>query len=191
MADSAKTKFSTNVLAVTGFITAIAGLITVLHQTGVISFSKKQPSAKVEKVIEKQMPNDKVPAITVSQPNKSNKSEQEEKVNNSYQKNETQITYNLTGYWYDTLHAGRYYFNYQASGSVSFQEYSLLNGIWIVTAEGSGTVYKNEIKVSYYTVYRLLGTFTGTIKENGLAIKCTALDNASGIKTPLLLQKEK
>ncbi|HHC80159.1 MAG TPA: hypothetical protein ENK46_09780 [Flavobacteriia bacterium] len=191
MADSAKTKFSTNVLAVTGFITAIAGLITVLHQTGVISFSKKQPPAKVEKVIEKQMPNEEVTTITVSQPNKSNKSGQEETVaNNSYQKNETQITYNLTGYWYDTLHAGRYYFNHQASGSVSFQEYSLLNGIWIVTAEGSGTVYKNEIKVPYYTLYGLLGTFTGTIKEDGLTIKGTALDNASGIKTPLLLQKE-
>jgi hypothetical protein len=80
--------------------------------------------------------------------------------------------------------------DHQASGSVSFQEYSLLNGIWIVTAEGSGTVYKNEIKVPYYTLYGLLGIFTGTIKEDGLTIKGTALDNASGIKTPLLLQKE-
>jgi len=108
----------------------------------------------------------------------------------SSQKNEEKKYLNLTGYWKDTNLGGRYYFNHQSSGSLSFTEYSWLDGNWYTTASGTGTIDDKTITIPYSTYIGTNGQFTGTVSNNGLQMKITARDLNTGGQVVLNLEKE-
>jgi len=212
---ASQNKFSSNLVAIAGLITAIAGLLTVLHQTGVIfNDSKASNKENVEKVIE---PKGVVEASkTVPIPNDSNKSQEEmDAIKAQLRHTQAQLdqmkesdvdskktlpttpvtNYNtnnstlLTGTWQDVINYGRYVFGQDAYGNITFQEHSIVEGTWIVTSEGNGVIENNAIALDYITLYGTAGRFNGSVQNDG-SIKGVATDNASGVQVQLHLKRQ-
>ncbi|MGG8495304.1 hypothetical protein ACQY1Q_02710 [Tenacibaculum sp. TC6] len=182
MTDPTKTKFATTIIAITGLISAIGGVITILHNVGVLDFGKlKKEEIKIEEV-------------------KKEEPHQEEKIKDTKQKVITTINpkvyeaakeYNLTGYWLDKANAnGKYYITHQNTGNVSFTEYSLIFGQWISTATGQGKCNNNTLEIPYETYLGTNGKFTGKISNNGKEIEGTISDFNAGMTAMLNLKKE-
>jgi len=195
MSDTSKTKFSNNLIAIAGLITAVGGLLTILNQTGKLSLNTKDEKPQTESIRKTQntegqretIANQNEYNIEKTVPSKSLDQDNAKLV--TYDEPEN-LTFNLTGYWYDTVNSGRYYFNHQSSGNISFQEYSFLEGVWMVTVEGTGTVNGKNLNIAYTTLFGLTGFFRGTIQDNGIVITGTATINSTGVKTPMNLNKE-
>jgi len=179
MADTAKTKFSNNLIALAGLITAIGGLLTVLHQTEVISFSRSEKrQTTIDRHENKNDPGPKEELHNDIVP-----------VSNGLTEREP-VFKNLSGYWYDEINGGRYHFVHNTSGGLSFKEFSWMNGVWITTAEGSGKVHGQMINLTYATAYGLSGAFEGTIDYEEEEVAGFALDHNAGVRTSRHLSKE-
>lgn len=186
MTDTAKTKFSNNLIAIAGLITAVGGLLTVLHQTGVVSFSGPQKDqttinpigGKEFRKVEETDPTSNDNLLNNFVP----VSRDIDKVDTAFE--------NLSGYWYDEINGGRYHFVHSTSGRLTFKEYSWMNGMWIPSAEGSGTIRGQAINLTYTTAYGLSGTFEGTMDEYGEEVAGFALDHSSGLRTNMHLSKQ-
>ncbi len=202
MSDPSKTKFSTNLLAIAGLITAIGGLVTILHQTTDI-FSKKE-SNKTE-IVEKHTPQNISTDIGIppaKQPeNAFSRQQQNLNTQNNYNANTQQqvsdqvntsynYAVNLSGYWVDHINQGRYLFSQDSYGNLGFQEYSFVDGYWMVTAEGQGFIQANTIQINYYTIFGTAGSFTGSLASNANSMQGRAKDAATGFKVPMSLVKE-
>lgn len=198
MSDPSKTKFSTNILAIAGLITAIGGMVTILHQTTDIFSRDKEKSEEKIQFVDMPKANQKnadvIDAKTVYNPadysakNTSNVVEQTTTpVTQNHYKSQPAI--NLSGYWVDTINEGRYLFTQTTSTGFNFQEYSFLEGIWIITAEGVGTLTGNNIQISYNTIFGMPGTFKGTLSGQ-TQITGKAKDMATGFEVALNLIKE-
>jgi len=178
MSETPKNKFSSNLIAITGFITAIAGLITILHQAGVMFPKDDHQQNKTTVIIDTVIAESKGGSKII--------------VNNSLTKTnyKEERKFNIAGYWNDNVNNGRYYFSHNTSNTVNFQEYSLVQGSWIVSAEGRGTIYKNELSISYLTMYGTSGSFNGIISEDTRTIEGVAKDGTTGIRMPMKIRKE-
>lgn len=187
MSDSTKTKFSTNIIAITGLISAIGGVITVLYNTGVLG-SKQVHTTIQEKshevIYQKKESNIKKKA-QVKEENEVNY------VDVVFTKESLKRTHNLTGYWIDINNPnGRYYIDFQEADLITFTEYSLVLGVWVVTANGSGNIHKNRITIPYKTYVGTMGKFSGKVLKNGNRINGSIQDYHAGITAPLNLQKQ-
>lgn len=179
MSEGTKNKFSSNLVAITGFITAIVGLITILHQVGVI-FPKEdnqqtQRTVVVDTVVVKPKQTNDVEVVHTSLTDTKPKKER---------------IFNLSGYWNDKVNNGRYFFTHNTQNTVRFQEYSLVQGSWIVSAEGTGTIYKNELSITYTTMYGTTGSYNGIISNNSNRIEGVVKDLTSGLQMPMKISKE-
>jgi hypothetical protein len=211
---AAQNKFSSNLLAIAGFITAIGGLVTVLHTTGVISInSSKEPVENVKKqVVQPQnLVSDDSKEVATS--NGAHKSQKEMDAIKA-QLDETQAQLNqikkgsskksvpttpvntntssptiVTGTWQDAISYGKYVFAQDAYGTVSFQEHSIIDDVWIITAEGTGTLKNNRLLLDYMTLYGTSGRFDGNLQNDG-SIQGVASDISSGIQTQLHLKRQ-
>lgn len=181
MADSSKTKFSSNVVAIAGLITAVGGLITILVNAGYIGNKKKDTKKEKDEV--KQEIIVKLPEETIK-PKKEviiKKIIPEEKVK----------TYNLTGYWKDSNNPnGRYYLNHESTGKISFTEYSNLYGQWTVSAQGVGVISGRKLNLPYTTYLGSTGHFEGELSENGKSISGKINDHVSGAEIMMVIAKE-
>jgi hypothetical protein len=189
MVDSTNTKFSTSVIAITGLITAIGSVITILFNVGIIGnkASKKdhkKEDLKKEVVIDKsKLPKDlKTKEIDIVPSVKPPKTKEVKAIVKNY---------NLTGKWIDIDNpSGRYQINHEDSGAISFTEYSLVFGEWVSTASGSGKVTKSRLNIPYTTYIGTSGKFTGRITNNGGKIEGKIQDFDAGITAILNLQKQ-
>lgn len=177
--DKTKTKFSTTVVALTGLISAIGGIITVLFNTGVLGGEKKE----VQKT--------KEPPVVVVKEKPKMKDVTTKKLEPDYIEQPKKRSYNLTGYWIDNNNPnGKYYFHQQNEREISFTEYSLLFGQWITSATGSGTIDKDNIKLVYSTSSGTTGEFIGNLYKEGNVIGGTVRDLVTGLTGTLHLKKE-
>ena len=188
---SDKTKFSTSIVAITGLITAVGGLITILFNTGFFGDKKgdekKQPEKEVVYIPEEK--NDDEQVIRIDPEPKS--FVDEEVIPKPKPKPEPKV-YNLTGNWFDPNYPGaKYYFNHESSGAISFTEYSSVFGQWVVTSQGTGTISSNKrIEIPYNTSVGTNGRFDGVLSNNGKTISGTASDFVSGASLPFNLNKQ-
>ncbi|CAL2086621.1 hypothetical protein [Tenacibaculum sp. 190524A05c] len=186
MPDATKTKFSTSIIAITGLITAIGSVITILYNVGIIG---NKDSAKNEK---KEEPKKEVKVDKTKIP-KDLKTKEVKVITNIKPETLKKVVkkYNLTGKWIDINNPnGRYQINHEASGTISFTEYSLVYGEWITTASGSGKVTQSGISIPYTTYVGTNGKFTGKITSNGEKIEGKIKDFNAGITAELNLQKQ-
>lgn len=202
-ADPSKTKFSTSVIAITGLIGAIAGLLTVLHTTGVINLTGNSNAKKEKTEITKSAEPQKVEVI-IKQEDKTNTAEKKplessslttdyQPVSNNLETIPpiTNSTVNLTGYWYENAQGSRYYFNQDGYGKVSFQEYAMNEfGVAFVSAEGSGTIRDNMLSVTFLSYLGYTGTFQGNVGNNGATIDGIAAVPATGQSMRILMNRE-
>lgn len=182
MTNSTRTKFSANIIALTGLISAIGGIITVLYTVGVLG-GEKTPNKEEE-----------FQELLVTKPTeKSNVQTKEIKIVTTPKPTiATKVikAINLTGYWVDTnTPNGKYYINHESSGNISFTEYSLMLGSWVTTASGSGKTNGNTLEIPYVTYAGTNGNFKGKLVSNGKKIQGTAYDFSAGIQVALNLQK--
>ncbi|MFY7672189.1 hypothetical protein ACOSP6_13980 [Tenacibaculum sp. MEBiC06402] len=189
MVDSTNTKFSTSVIAITGLITAIGSVITILFNAGIIGkkpVNKNNSKEKTEKKVvidHSKLPGDLrtkeidvVPSVKPPKP----------KVVKAIVKN-----YNLTGKWIDADSPNaRYQINHEDSGAISFTEYSLVFGEWIATASGTGKVTKRGVSIPYKTYLGTNGKFTGKITNNGEKLEGKIQDFDVGMSVTINLQKQ-
>jgi hypothetical protein len=108
---------------------------------------------------------------------------------NIFQNNPKNLGSALSGYWYDIVNAGRYYLKEDSKGKVSFQEYSFLDGSWISTAEGVGTI-KGKLLTVPYTTSSGKGIFKGRTDAHGQTIQGKALNHSTGKTVELYLNRE-
>ena len=185
MVDSTKTKFSTTVIAITGLITAIGSVITILFNVGIIGNKEqkkdhKKEEQKKEVIIDKsKLPKDlktkdvtipaiKAEALTV-----------------------VEKTYNLTGKWVEINNSnGRYQINHEDSGTINFTEYSFVFGEWVTTATGTGNVNGTNVTIPYTTYLGTSGKFTGKITNRGKKIEGRIQDFDAGITAELNIKKQ-
>lgn len=186
MAENRKSGFSSNILAIAGLITAIGGLITILHQTKVISFGSEKEKTKTEVVNQQGKANNNNTLIE-SEVTHIDNTDIVSNLNNNSEVVSGNL--NITGNWYDSINAGRYSFSQNGYGQISFQEHSYMEGTWLITAEGTGTVSGNQINIPYYTIYDTTGHFVGTINNNN-SVTGTAQDYASGARVQLQLSRQ-
>lgn len=188
-ADPSKTKFSTTIIAITGLIGAVAGLLTVMHTTGVIDLTKdKKPEIQNEVVLENKISKEQ--------------HEQPEEMNivpvaNNNERTvveripEKPINYNISGYWYENQSGSRYFFNQDVNGNVYFQEYSLNEyGVAFVSAEGTGVMTNNKFRIPFMHYSGYEGIVNGTIENNGNTIDAMATFLATGQSTRVLIHRE-
>jgi len=205
-------KFSSNLVAIAGLITAIAGLLTVLHQTGVI-FNTDNTSNN-ENIEQTDQPATVIEdSKSASINNSSNSQEEMEAIKKQLEHTQTQLdqikkvdsretlptstvnefntnsTTLLTGTWQDVINYGKYIFRQDVSGNLTFQEHSVVEGSWIVTSEGNGVIENNTIELDYITLYGTAGRFSGKLQSDG-SIRGIAIDNASGIQVQLHLKRQ-
>ncbi|MGI9549700.1 MAG: hypothetical protein ACR2MT_00765 [Aurantibacter sp.] len=186
MTDTAKTKFSNNLIALAGLITAVGGLLTVLHQTGVVSFTTAE---KNQTIVNRNRGDNAQEERKIDPPPKEDIYNNIIPVNNELAEPE-KVFVNLSGYWYDEINGGRYHFVHDSSGRLAFQEFSWMNGVWITSAEGSGTIQGQMISLAYTTAYGMSGAFEGTIDEEGGEVVGYAMDHSSGLQTSMYLNRE-
>ncbi|CAM1345293.1 hypothetical protein [Tenacibaculum amylolyticum] len=193
MSDATKTKFSTAVIAITGLISAIGGVITILYNVGFLGPNKEQkPEQKKteEKVIVVDKEKAKPTKTIVDKPEEKTKIIDDFKPKKVVEK-EVKKEYNLTGYWLDVNNAnGKYYIDHNTSGRISFTEYSFVFGEWIVTANGTGTIKNGRIEIPYTTYVGTNGEFTGKLVEENHEIQGNIHDLNANMKAVLNLQKE-
>ncbi|MGI9550036.1 MAG: hypothetical protein ACR2MT_02460, partial [Aurantibacter sp.] len=171
-------------IAIAGLITAVGGLLTVLHQTGAFSGVEKNQTTitrggsdidhkeqKIDPAPREDTPSNIVP------------------VNNDFAEPK-KVSINLSGYWYDEINGGRYHFVHNTSGRLSFQEFTWISGVWVTSAEGSGTVQGQMISLAYTTAYGMTGAFEGTLDEEGEEVIGYAMDHSSGLRTSMYLSRE-
>ncbi|SEC20996.1 hypothetical protein SAMN04489761_2383 [Tenacibaculum sp. MAR_2009_124] len=171
-----KTKFSTTIMAITGLITAIGGVITILHNVGFLGL--KEPNEKHFKVEKETFEKEKE---TINE---------KEKVIKSFIPVE-KIKVSLSGYWWNKENNnGKYYIEHKRNGEVSFTEYSLMYGQWVSTATGSGDITATSIDIPYTTYVGASGKFTGKVSANGKEIHGFIHDFSAGMKVILNLIKE-
>jgi|GEM_PF-6591764 len=189
-ADPSKTKFSTSIIAITGLIGAVAGLLTVMHTTGVIHLTNDTKEKRTEKEVvvntrgtnDQQENTEKTHIVPVV-----NKKE-EQLVERIPEKTRT---HNISGYWYENQSGSRYFFNQDVNGNVYFQEYSINEyGMAFVSAEGTGVLTNNQFRIPFmhYTGYE--GIVNGTIDTNGNTIDAMATFIATGQSTRVLIHRE-
>ncbi|CAM1358361.1 hypothetical protein [Tenacibaculum xiamenense] len=179
MSDSAKTKFTATIIAITGLLTAIGGVITVLHNVGFLNLKKDK---KEESKIEIEIPEKKK---VIDEKEKVIKTIVSEK---KIKKEEPLV---LSGYWWNKDNRnGKYYIESNSSGNISFTEYSLMYGQWISTATGTGSVKQKNIDIPYTTYLGTSGKFTGKVVDNGKEIHGSIHDFSAGMKVILNLIKE-
>ncbi len=186
MADSTKTKLSTTIIAITGLITAIGSVITILYNVGVIGNKKIEEKVKKEGTIEEVK-------IDKKEPLKDFTKKEIKVITDTKPKSVKKVVkiYNLTGKWVDINNPnGRYQINHENSGNISFTEYSLVYGEWVTTASGSGQVTQANISIPYTTYVGTNGKFTGRITSNGKKIEGKIQDFNAGITAELNLQKQ-
>jgi hypothetical protein len=193
MSDPSKTKFSTNILAIAGLITAIGGMVTILHQTtDIFSKDKEKNEEKIQFVdMQNTFQNDTKSVFNPVDHSVKNTHNVIEQTTTPVTQNhyESQPVINLSGYWIDTINEGRYLFTQTTSTSFNFQEYSFLEGVWIISAEGIGNLSGNTVHISYNTLFGMPGTFNGTL--NGQTqISGRAKDMATGFEVAINLIKE-
>jgi len=203
--DTSKTKFSTNIIAITGLIGAIAGLITVLHTTGVINVTGRSNDSTVEKEkIEVVKPNDnpKVEVIIKQEEQSSSPVKTINTISPTIEQNpvikvqetppvETYKSINLTGYWYENMQGSRYYFKQNNYGNITFQEYGLNEfGVAFVSAEGTGTIQNNILNISFLSYLGVTGTLKGNIINNGNSIDCIANIPSLGKSLRVIMNRE-
>lgn len=191
MAENRKTGFSSNILAIAGLVTAIGGLITILHQTKVISFGSEKEKTTTEVVNQQGDNNNTIPANTKNTPAE-NEVTYKENTHIVNSLNNTEVishNLNISGNWYDLVTACRYSFSQDNYGQISFLEYTFMEGTWIITAEGTGTVNGNQINIPYYTFFDTTGNFVGTINSNN-SVTGTAQDYTSGVRIQLQLSRQ-
>lgn len=207
---ASQNKFSSNLIAVAGIITAIGGLVTVLHQTGVIAFNgSKEPVQKEQKQEvqpQKLVSNSDANIISDSKSQEEMDAIKKQLQQTQKQLNEMKVVTEkksippaivntniatptiVTGTWQDAISYGKYVFAQDAYGTISFQEHSNVEGVWIVTAEGTGRLTNNRMVLDYMTLYGTSGKFDGTLQNDG-SIKGIASDISSGIQTQLHLRR--
>lgn len=187
MPDSTKTKFSTSIIAITGLITAIGSIITILYNVGIIGNKKSDQNNKREEQVKE------VKVIDKGESRKDKKKKEVNVVTNVKPERVKEVvkTYNLTGKWVDINNPnGRYQINHENSGIITFTEYSLVYGQWITTATGSGKVSQTKISIPYTTYAGTNGKFTGRITSKGKKIEGKIQDFNAGITAELNLQKQ-
>ena len=184
MTNSTRTKFSTSIIAITGLISAIGGIITVLYTVGVLGMEKAHDKEE------------KTPELLVTETKPIEKRDVQTKEIKIVTPPKPTIVkkvikaVNLTGYWVDTnTPNGKYYINHESSGNISFTEYSLMFGSWVTTATGSGKKNGNTLEIPYITYAGTNGNFKGKLVSNGKKIQGTAYDFSAGIQVALNLQK--
>ena len=186
MVDSTNTKFSTSVIAITGLITAIGSIITILFNVGIIGNKEqkkdhKKEEQKKEVIIDKsKLPKDikakEVKVIPTVKPETLTVVEK---------------TYNLTGKWVDINNSnGRYQINHEDSGTINFTEYSFVFGEWVTTATGTGNVNGTNVTIPYTTYLGTNGKFTGKITNRGKKIEGKIQDFDAGITAELNIKKQ-
>ena len=185
MVDSTNTKFSTSVIAITGLITAIGSIITILFNVGIIGNKGQKKDHKKEEQ-KKEVIIDKSKLL---------KDLKTKDVTIPAIKPETltvvEKTYNLTGKWVDINNSnGRYQINHEDSGTINFTEYSIVYGEWITTATGTGNVKGTRVKIPYQTYAGTRGEFTGSITNQGKKIQGKIQDFDAGITAELNLKKQ-
>lgn len=185
MTDTAKTKFWNNLMTIAGLITAVGGLLTVSHQTGVISFSSAE---KNQTTISRSMGDDGHKETKIDPAPKEDIPINIFPVN--YELTEPEkVHVSLSGYWYDELNAGRYHFVHDNSGKFSFQEFSWMNGVRITSAKESGTVQGQAINLAYATAYGLSGALEGIIDEEEEEVVGDAMVQSPGLRTGMYLSR--
>ncbi len=179
MSDLGRTKFTATIIAITGLLTAIGGVITVLHNVGFLDLKNAE---------------DKEPRIEIEVPEKREVIDEKEKVIKtivSEKKRKKEEPLVLSGYWWNKDNRnGKYYIESNPSGNVSFIEYSLMYGQWVSTATGSGVVKQKSIDIPYTTYLGTSGKFTGKVVDNGKEIQGSIHDFNAGMKVILNLIKE-
>lgn len=189
MANGTGTKFSTTIISITGLITALGGIITVLYNVGILEGRKKaeepqvhykkiveelieEETSKVKEVVPSQVVVDTKPAITkvVHQPKKK--------------------VQDVTGYWFDSDDANAKYYFEQINSKITFTEYTQVFGQWTASASGSGTINNNKIKLSYTTYIGSRGEFTGKLTNSGKKMQGNIRDFDLGGTAAMRLRKE-
>jgi hypothetical protein len=187
MPDTTKTKFSTSIIAITGLITAVGSVITILYNVGIIGNKENNDNSKREEQVQQ------VKVIDESEPQEDKKAKELNVVTKVKPERVKKVvkSYNLTGKWIDINNPnGRYQINHENSDAISFTEYSLVFGEWIITASGSGKVTDSNINIPYTTYLGTNGKFTGLITRNGEKIEGKIQDFNAGITAELNLQKQ-
>ena len=193
MSDPSKTKFSTNILAIAGLITAVGGLLTILHQTTDIFSKDKEKKEETIELVD--LPkNHQNGTKKVSNPADNSTGNIQNIVKEipapvTQENLENTTSINLSGYWVDTINEGRYLLTQTTTTSFNFQEYSFFEGMWMISAEGIGNLSGNTVQISYNTLFGMPGSFQGTL--NGKThITGKAKDLATGFEIPINLIKE-
>jgi len=172
-ADTSKTKFSTNIIAITGLNVVV----------------KPNDNQKLEVVIkrEDQTSNPTNTVNTISPTINQNPVVQI----NEPQAIESYKNINLTGYWYENTQGSRYYFKQNSYGNITFQEYGLNEfGVAFVSAEGTGTIQNNTLNISFLSYLGVTGTLNGTIINNGNSIDCMANIPSLGKSLRVIMNRE-
>ena len=195
--DPSKTKFSTNIIAITGLLGAIGGLLTVLHTTGVIDLSSNAKNQTPQKeIIGNKLD---IEDINVSDDNTLNISEmdnEESFANTEIEKPKTTIKKvtnmpNLSGYWYENQLGSRYFFSQDAGGNIAFKEFALNTyGETFVSAQGTGAIRNSSININFVSYLGYSGVFNGTVTNNGKTISGVASVPSTGESLQLTMYKE-
>lgn len=203
-----KTKFSMNIIAIAGLVTAFGGLITILHQTGIITiysgYKIKQPiETPIEhksEIIENQFQEPVSKSIYSTNNDMVNHNKIKphnsyiEKVSNNSKRDELPINnyskINYTGSWISAMDDARYEIIQNNLGQINLKEYQLIDGIWIITAEGDGNILNNKIRISINTIYGISLILTSLNYNNTNKITFEVFEPISANSSSLFLIRQ-
>ncbi len=209
MGDSeGKSGFSGSIAALAGLITAIATLVTILFQAGIIGGDKKVAKSEPTAVYQETEPTEKVVPNTTQNHNivlqqrldslnqeaarkreaelkkqivameEQLRQKQQEEARKPAAQNKPVVA-TIGGKWMDQYSGGLYEIN-QFDDKITFVEYSMFLGIRTVSAEGNGTISNNSVVVEYNTIFDTSGKLTLQIQEQGKALSGTFHDYNTG-----------
>ncbi len=210
---SSKSGFSGSIGALAGLITAVATLITILYQTGVIGGKDAEPQKtemyavppeldrnailqrrldSMESVHAQQKADEMKARIDALEKKLADEARRKAKSSTSTTTTtpvKKAPSYHLAGKCYEQTSVVNYDFNHFVE-TISIAEYTMFLGIRTVTAEGSGTISGNKIKISYTTIFDTQGTLTLTIINNGNALSGSFYDHSTGGTADLYLVRQ-
>ncbi len=207
---------SSSIGSIAALITAIAGLLTVLYQIGVIG-PESHPStlpqvvgeqtalSQIDQYEEKAKDLEQKIANIDDTERRSREAELKQKLEELEKKlaekdkqktsfsstlNTDSPTLDLSGNWYTTATPGVTYRLVQYDDAVTFEEVSSLFGVPTVSAAGNGTINGNSLKITYNTLFGTQGKGSLRIKDNGDLLTGSLTDLTSGAVMQLSLQRE-
>lgn len=212
MSENKNSGCSSSIGSIAALLTAVAGLLTILFQMGVIGNKAPENSeivrsgqteskdsdlesykAKADELekkiasIDEQKRQDQEAELKA----KLERLEQQlkEKEQSSYGQTNQEETLDLNGQWYAAATPGVVYKIGQYGNSVTFEEISNVYGVQTVTAAGQGTITGNTISLDYNTIFYTQGKGNLKIKNNGSMLSGTLKDLNSGMTMPLSLER--